>query len=531
MSKVVVKPWVKISGIILGVAAIVFGLWYVGKTTGIVEESKEGDNSKGFLSGMFSGGGNSGDYITVGTNTYAGFLPFMYLNNGLEPTEDCILYKEYGLKMKIVVQDDFQAGRSAFKNGDIDIIYSTNDALPIEMSEGSDMSDSRFFNISNWSRGADAIVVNKNISTVGDLIGKVVACSEGTASHTLLLNTLETNGISYDKVNTKSGVDPSKVNIKIVGSGLDAASIFKAGQCDAAVVFSPDDQDIVASISGSKVLVSTKQASSIICDGLIAKQSYLDANKEDVKKLVSALLSANVKMNNDDVAVAQAAKAFSKAYGTDEAFAISGSKNIRYVTLEDEANFFGLNSSYTGVKGDELYSKMARTYEGLNLCKKPLAWRKVSDPSIIEALMSDPSTIKGEQKEEGKKTFTAPTKELETKAEMSNKKLTIEYPVNSDLLDNDAKALIDREFVSIAKQFSGARVRVEGNTDNTGNVAHNVELSRRRAQSVANYLIKEYGFDSNRFIIVGNGPKKAIENGVSGSNQTYRSTDFQLVSE
>lgn len=114
---------------------------------------------------------------------------------------------------------------------------------------------------------------------------------------------------------------------------------------------------------------------------------------------------------------------------------------------------------------------------------------------------------------------------------MSNKKLTIEYPVNGDLLDNNAKALIDREFVSIAKQFSGARVRIEGNTDNTGNAAYNVELSKRRAQSVANYLIKEYGFDTNRFIIVGNGPKKAVEDGVSGSNQSYRITDFQLVNE
>lgn len=530
MSKTVVKPWVKTTGIILAVAVIVFGLWYTGKTTGLIEESKSNSgDSKGFLSGLFSGGGS--DYITVGTNTYAGFLPFMYLNNGLDPTEDCILYKEYGLKLKIVVQDDFQAGRSAFKNGDIDIIYCTADAFPVEMSEGSQMADARFFNISNWSRGADAIVVNKNIRTVGDLIGKVVACSEGTASHTLLLNTLETNGIGSDKVNTKSSIDKSKVNIKIVGSGLDAASIFKAGQCDAAVVFSPDDQDIVASIAGSKVLVSTKQASNIICDGLIAKQSYLDANKEDVKKLISALLSANVKMNTDDVAVAQAAKAFAKSYGTDEAFAISGSKNIRYITLEDAANFFGLNSSYTGIKGDELYSKMARTYESLNLCKRPLAWRKVSDASVIEELMADPSAIKGDQHAEAKKTFTAPTKELETKAEMSNKKLTIEYPVNGDLLDNDAKALIDREFVSIAKQFSGARVRIEGNTDNTGNAAYNVELSKRRAQSVANYLIKEYGFDTNRFIIVGNGPKKAVEDGVSGSNQSYRTTDFQLVNE
>jgi NitT/TauT family transport system substrate-binding protein len=120
---------------------------------------------------------------------------------------------------------------------------------------------------------------------------------------------------------------------------------------------------------------------------------------------------------------------------------------------------------------------------------------------------------------------------METAASMSTKKLTIEFPVNGEILDNDAKALIDREFVSIAKEFSGARIRIEGNTDNTGNAAYNVALSKRRAQAVANYLVKEYGFDPNRFIIVGNGPEKAIRDGVVGSNQNYRTTDFQLVNE
>ncbi len=524
MAKVMVRGWVKVAAVVAIVAIAVFG---ISKYTGSTENGTKSSNP---LSGLFSGGADK-DVITVGTNTYAGFMPFMYLNGGLDPNENSVIYKDYGIKLKIVVQDDFQAGRAAFRNGDIDIIYCTADALPVEMSEGSEMSDARLFNISNWSRGADAIVVNKNIKTVGDLIGKVVACSEGTASHTLLLNTLETNGIGYDRVNMGQGIDKNKVNIKVVGSGLDAAAIFKAGQCDAAVVFSPDDQDIVASINGSKVLVSTKQASNIICDCLIAKQTYLNENKENVQKLISALLYANTLMNTDETAVKEAAKAFAKSYGTDEQFAIDGSKNIHYVTLGDEINFFGLNSGYTGIKGDELYSKMARTYEGLGLCKRPLAWRKVSNSDIIESLMSNPESIKGEQSAETVKVFTAPTKETENKETISNKKITIEYATNSDILDNNAKSLIDREFVSIAKQFAGARVKIVGNTDNTGNAAYNIELSKRRAQSVANYLIKEYGFDSNRFIIVGNGSKKAIEDGVSGANQQYRTTDFQLVSE
>ena len=526
MAKVMLRPWTKVVMVIALVGLAIFG---ISKFTGssATESKNEG---KGLFGNLFNGDSDK-DVITIGTNTYAGFMPFMYLNGGLDPNENSIIYKEYGLKLKIVVQDDFQAGRAAFRNDDIDIIYCTADALPVEMSEGSEMSDARLFNISNWSRGADAIVVNKNIKNVGDLVGKVVACSEGTASHTLLLNTLETNGIGYDRVNMGQGIDKDKVNIKVVSSGLDAAAIFKAGQCDAAVVFSPDDQDIVASISGSKVLVSTKQASNIICDCLIAKQCYLENNKENVQKLISALLYANTLMNTDENAVKEAAKAFAKSYGTDEQFAIDGSKNIHYATLGDEINFFGLNSSYTGIKGDELYSKMARTYEGLNLCKRPLAWRKVSNSDIIEELMSNSEEVKGEQNAESTKTFTAPTEEAKNKETISDKKLTIEFGTNSDILDNDAKTLIDREFVGIAKQFAGARVKIVGNTDNTGNTAHNVELSKRRAQSVANYLIKEYGFDSNRFIIIGNGSKKAIEDGVNGANQQYRTTDFQLVSE
>lgn len=521
MAKGNVRPWVKYSGLGLIAIAIVGALWYLGNS-GKVNGS----------TGSLFGGGSSGDCITIGTNTYAGFLPFMYLNGGLDPNEESIIYKEYGIKLKIVIQDDFQAGRAAFKNNDIDLIYCTADAFPVEMSEGSEMSDARFVNISNWSRGADAIVVSKNIRTVADLKGKIVACSEGTASHTLLLNTLETNGITWIDVNTKSSVLPDKVNLKIVASGLDAASIFKAGQCDAAVVFSPDDQDLISSIPGAHVLVSTKQASSIICDGLIAKDSWIKDNREDLKTLLKALLWANTKMNTDPKAVKEAARAFADSYGTDEDFAIEGSKNIYYVTLADEANFFGLESSYTGIKGDELYSKMARTYEALGLCKSPVSWRKASDPSIIEELYDNPTEVQGDQKAEKTKTFAAPTAaEEESQEVISTKKLTIEFPMGSNNLDGNAQSLIDREFVGIAKQFSGARIRIEGNCDNTGSQETNLVLSKKRAQSVADYLSKTYGFDKNRFIVIGNGSKKAIEAGSVGPDQNYRTTDFELVSE
>ena len=85
-------------------------------------------------------------------------------------------------------------------------------------------------------------------------------------------------------------------------------------------------------------------------------------------------------------------------------------------------------------------------------------------------------------------------------------------------------------FIKIFAQILG-KICVDGNTDNTGNIDYNRELSKKRANAVVQYLIKEYGFDKNRFIVVGNGPAHAIRDGVVGSNMNYRTTDFQLIDE
>ena len=510
------KLWVKVVLAVLIAVGVGFGAnalgWFDGSGGGSKTKTTKTTSTK-----------KDKNTIVLGTNTFVGFGPYLWLNHGTEPNEDCPLYKEYGIKLKIVIQDDFPAGRAAFLNGDIDAIYCTADSWPVECGSGSEMMNAGavFFNISNWSRGADAIVVKPNIKKVADLRGKTIATSKGTASHSLLLNVLETSEVKADDI-----------TIYEVESGVDAAQVFRAGKVDACVCYSPDDADLEAAGLG-KVLVSTKQASNIICDGLVAKKDYLEKNKEKVTKLIAALLWANTKMT-DPNAVRETAKYFARAYDTDEAFFIDGSKNVYYVTLGDEANFFGLDASFTGITGQELYSKMARTYSSpaLGRVRAPLSWGKVSTSEIIEGLMGEYNNlVKGNQDAETVHTFSRVTPAMETTAAISNKKLTIEFQTGSDILDHNAKNLIDREFVDIAKQFSGARIRIEGNTDNTGSDAVNRPLSKRRAEAVKNYLVSEYGFDPNRFVVVGNGSAHAIAAGSTGADQRYRTTDFQLIAE
>ena len=98
-------------------------------------------------------------------------------------------------------------------------------------------------------------------------------------------------------------------------------------------------------------------------------------------------------------------------------------------------------------------------------------------------------------------------------------------------MDENAKYIIDKEFVEIAKVFN-SRIRIEGNTDNTGNAQSNQRLSEKRAQAVANYLIETHGMDRNRFIVIGNGVTQPIaDNGTEAGRAKNRRTDFELLTD
>ena len=291
------------------------------------------------------------------------------------------------------------------------------------------------------------------------------------------------------------------------------------------VIWTPDDGDCLQAIQGSKVLVSTSAAKFIIADGLLASKETIEQKHDLLVKFSTAWLTANGDINTNPSIKAQAAQDFSKAFGVPLDFAKTVCDKVRLTTLGDNQNFFGLNPTYIGVTGEQLYSKMSIQYSNIKLTSHPLAWRSVSNTSIVEGItLSGPS-----QEAESATTFTAPTAVERTKQAVSSKKVSINFTTGSAVLSDDAKSIIDREFGGLSKDFAGFRIRIEGNTDAVGNSSMNLALSFKRAQAVADYLTSEYRFDPNRFIVQGNGSKEAISAGVMSANENYRRTDFQFV--
>ena len=61
----------------------------------------------------------------------------------------------------------------------------------------------------------------------------------------------------------------------------------------------------------------------------------------------------------------------------------------------------------------------------------------------------------------------------------------------------------------ILQKYEDTNILLEGHTDNTGTDEYNLELSRLRSQSVANFLADE-GVNASRFTIMGYGESQPI---------------------
>lgn len=89
----------------------------------------------------------------------------------------------------------------------------------------------------------------------------------------------------------------------------------------------------------------------------------------------------------------------------------------------------------------------------------------------------------------------------------------IQFAVNSDVLSESSKTNLS-ELAETLKKYDDTNILIEGHTDITGSREHNMGLSERRAESVANYL-ETLGVASKRITEEGYGPDQPV-----GDNNT-----------
>ena len=91
---------------------------------------------------------------------------------------------------------------------------------------------------------------------------------------------------------------------------------------------------------------------------------------------------------------------------------------------------------------------------------------------------------------------------------------TVLFGFDSSSLTGDEQRKLD-EFASRVAPGDPYIVEIQGFTDRTGSMSHNLELSRRRAESVARYLTSEHQIPLRRLHIIGLGSEN-----LAGDNST-----------
>ncbi len=112
--------------------------------------------------------------------------------------------------------------------------------------------------------------------------------------------------------------------------------------------------------------------------------------------------------------------------------------------------------------------------------------------------------------------------------------LPINWNTNSATLTSAAKSIIDTRLMPLLAQNPGVKLEIASHTDSRGGSTSNQDLSERRAQAVANYLVSK---GVNNSLLVANGfgerrLKNRCADGVSCTEREHaanRRTEFRLI--
>ena len=451
--------------------------------------------------------------IKVAIVLWGGYAGGIMANGGLAPNKDSVFAKDFGVQVELLQIDDFTKSRDAFRaggdRGGVDIMWSTVDAYALEYGGLARLSPKAIMQY-DWSRGGDAIAVDASIKSVRDLKGKRLACAEATPSHYFALYVL-----------TQGGLTNRDVDWKFTDSAVDAANVFKAGQVDAAVSWSPDVYVAARERTGGHILASTKEATNLIADIFVARGDFLERHPEDVRRFVGGWLrGVDMVHKNPERAAVLLQKSLSGVNTLDDAKGML--EDVKLPDYAENRAFFNPQGSL--VNYQSIYQTAQNIWRKIGKISQVYPGYQTVDTRFLEGA-SEYFPQAGAVKPEFE--FTAPPRAQAQP--ILTKTVSIYFPTGSSTLDENAKAVLDTQVVDLAATFGGAYLRVAGNTDNVGNRESNQRLSRARADAVARYLVSK-GFDRNKFEVVGHGPDKPVaSNDTDDGRAKNRRTDFEVI--
>ncbi|MDG1483403.1 MAG: phosphate ABC transporter substrate-binding/OmpA family protein [Myxococcota bacterium] len=474
--------------------------------------------SSGGSSGSSGSGalGSVGNPLKVSIVSFHGYAPALVANGNSLTTQAGSLFAQKGVNVEFIIQDDIPPLPTIFGSDTAHCAWRTSDFWAQEHPNLRNAGyDAKAVMVVDNTQGADAVIArDPSVQSIEDLAGKSVALLEFTPSHGMLIDAIDNSSLSKRK---KDSIKMKFINVDEGTAGVGAA--LTAGAVDAAVLWDPDLALAVKNTPGAHVIYSTATATNLIYDVIVCDSRHLDnpANEAVFEGFVGGWMAgvdaAEADPDNAVRALTENEEFFKLLAGDEgDAFVKNLFSSLVWTGLEDNARILGLAGGTNHY--ERVYKRFDGIYRGAGALANPNS--PVINPQnsfdyrfINRLLAAAPSA----QTEAAKPEFTFSEKDRDvaaTSEALLTKPVTVNFKTGSADLTKRAQQTIDEEMVPLIENNGSAYFEVSGNTDSTGSRGTNMRLSKQRAEAAVSYLVNEWEFKAERFVVVGNGPDKPL---------------------
>ena len=406
-----------------------------------------------------------------------------------------------GLNLEIQFIEDAASKNKALAAGEVDFVWQTVDEMPISLGSFAEAQvDVRAFLQIDWSRGGDACVASAEIREVEDILGHGAAMLMFSPDHTVFEFMVANSRLTPRQVADVRAATQFSLDDFTFGRKL-----FAQGSVDVACLWEPDVTLALSERKGAHRLFSTADASELVADVLLARRDLLDARPDIAEKLARVWFRAVETAEANRPAAARLISTVCSRFKDELGYerTLGALTWAKWTTLSDNVRFFGLEGSQPAF--DRVYNLADSIW--INYPQAEIEHR------FPPATLRDDRMVRAIWEAAGKP-VAAPPDNYDPAlafrgAALFTKPVSINFATASALLGPAAIAVINQEILPQLEIARGMSIRLEGNTDSTGDVAVNAALSQRRAQAIVDYLVMR-GVPKNRVVARGNGSTKPI---------------------
>jgi NitT/TauT family transport system substrate-binding protein len=453
--------------------------------------------------------------LRIDISEYAGYGGLIVANGGLEPNEDSLFAKEYGFKVAISMSES--ETWSPLNNGRLAATVTTADAIAVLGRQFDAVVPIQL----GYSRGADMVVVDRGITSVNALGGKILAASQFNESEFFIRYLAQEAGLPVVILRDLDGKPkPGSLGLVFYEDAFAACDAYQyelangGHRLNGCVGWTPKTDEVIeASKGAAKALVSNRNLL-VIADVLAVNKGFAKAHPEMVKGLVHGILEGNRRLRDNQ---AENLAVVAKAFKWTEEEARDELANVHLSNAPENRAFFAGTIDSAGSFGG-IFQSSVLAYG--SLLRNPADPSRFVDTTFLD-LLAKRSPF-SEQKIAIAPIRTAAQASLEGDPLLS-KDIRFFFEPNSSNLDRSAAQ--NQEYLQTIKRFlqvsPGSTVVLRGHVDNArvnefrqsggdqlvqSMALKAMELSRQRAMAVHDALLAKFPeIDKARVEAVGRG--------------------------